>query len=152
MRVIGFRRNTSAGKGSADEVRSIAELKGMLPQADIVALCCPLTDETRNLIDGEAFSRMKPSSYLINVARGPCVEEAALIKALMDGQIAGAGIDVTVEEPLPASSALWDAPNVLITPHTAGETRKYEDNVLDILEENLDRLWRGETALRNQIV
>ena len=152
MRVIGFRRNTSAGKGSADEVRSIAELKGMLPQADIVALCCPLTDETRNLIDGEAFSRMKPSSYLINVARGPCVEEAALIKALTDGQIAGAGIDVTVEEPLPASSALWDAPNVLITPHTAGETRKYEDNVLDILEENLDRLWRGETALRNQIV
>ncbi len=152
MRVVGFRRNPSAGKGHADEVHAISELKAMLPQADVVALCCPLTNETRNLIDAEAFAQMRPTSYLINVARGPCVEEVALIKALTDGQIAGAGIDVTVEEPLPAASALWDAPNVLITPHTAGETRKYEDNVLDILEENLDRLWRGEAQLYNQIV
>ena len=152
MQVVGFRRNPSAGKGHADAVHSIAELKGMLPQADVVALCCPLTDETRNLIDAEAFARMKPTAYLINVARGPCVAEAALIEALTKGQIAGAGIDVTAEEPLPAASALWDAPNVLITPHTAGETRKYEDNVLDILEDNLDRLWRGETTLHNQIV
>ena len=66
--------------------------------------------------------------------------------------IAGAAIDVTAEEPLPAESPLWDLPNTFITPHTAGETRRYEDNVLDILEENLQRLWRGEAKLRNQIV
>ena len=152
MKVIGFRRNTSAGKGHADAMHAISEFKDMLPQADMVALCCPLTDETRDLVDAAALSRMKPSAYLINVARGPCVNEAALVKALNDGQIAGAGIDVTAEEPLPATSALWTARNAFITPHTAGETRKYEDNVLDILEENLARLWRGETTLHNQIL
>jgi phosphoglycerate dehydrogenase-like enzyme len=80
------------------------------------------------------------------------VDELALIRALQDQMIAGAAIDVTVEEPLPATSPLWDLSNVLITPHTAGETRKYEDNVLDILVENLNRLWRGELRLRNEIV
>ena len=86
------------------------------------------------------------------MARGRCVDERALINALQDQMIAGAAIDVTVEEPLPATSPLWDLSNVLITPHTAGETRKYEDNVLDILVENLNRLWRGELRLRNEIV
>ena len=86
------------------------------------------------------------------VARGRCVDEPALVRALQDGVIAAAAIDVTVEEPLPAASPLWDFPNVLITPHTAGETRRYEENVLDILEDNLERLWRGESTLRNQIV
>jgi len=80
------------------------------------------------------------------------VDEPALIAALHEGRIAGAGIDVTVEEPLPAASALWGCSNALITPHTAGETQAYEDNVLDILMENLDRLWRGEASLRNEIV
>jgi phosphoglycerate dehydrogenase-like enzyme len=66
--------------------------------------------------------------------------------------IAGAAIDVTAEEPLPAESPLWGLPNTFVTPHTAGETRRYEDNVLDILEENLQRQWQGEAKLRNQIV
>jgi phosphoglycerate dehydrogenase-like enzyme len=128
------------------------DLAAVLPEADYVALCCPLTPETEKLIDAAAFGRMKPSSYLINVARGRVVDEAALIEALGGHRIAGAAIDVTVEEPLAATSPLWHMPQVLITPHTAGETRRYEDNVLEILEENLARLWRGETALRNQIV
>jgi phosphoglycerate dehydrogenase-like enzyme len=80
------------------------------------------------------------------------VDEAAVAAAVQDGRIAGAGIDVIYEEPLADSSPLWRLPNVLITPHTAGETRQYEDNVLDIMMDNLERLWRGETALRNQIV
>jgi phosphoglycerate dehydrogenase-like enzyme len=75
-----------------------------------------------------------------------------LIEALSAGRIAGAALDVTVEEPLPPASPLWGMEQVLITPHTAGETRRYEDNVIDILRENLDRLWCGETELRNQIV
>ena len=95
---------------------------------------------------------MKPSAFLINVARGRVVDEPALIAALSAGKIAGAGLDCTVEEPLPDASPLWNIPNVLITPHTAGETRKYEDNVIDLLLENLDRLWRGETGLKNGIV
>lgn len=80
------------------------------------------------------------------------MDELALIKALQDQRIAGAAIDVTVEEPLPAISPLWGLSNMLITPHIAGETRKYEDNVLDILIDNLNRLWRGESSLRNEIV
>ncbi|HYC14789.1 MAG TPA: NAD(P)-dependent oxidoreductase, partial [Stellaceae bacterium] len=96
--------------------------------------------------------RMKRSAFLVNCARGRCVDEAALTKALTDRTIAGAGIDVTAEEPLAAGSKLWGLENAFITPHTAGETRRYEDNVLDILQENLDRLWRGQTTLRNQIV
>ncbi len=95
---------------------------------------------------------MKKSAFLVNVARGGCVEEAALVQALQDKRIAGAGIDVTAEEPLPATSPLWSMPSALITPHTAGETRCYEDGVLDILQQNLERLWRGESSLRNQIV
>jgi phosphoglycerate dehydrogenase-like enzyme len=80
------------------------------------------------------------------------VDEPALIAALEAKRIAGAALDCTVGEPLPESSPLWGFDNVLITPHTAGETRRYEDNVLDILLENLERLWRGETELKNQIV
>jgi phosphoglycerate dehydrogenase-like enzyme len=124
----------------------------LLPQADIVALTCPLTSETENLIDADAFGRMKKSAHLINVARGKVVNEAALIDAMRAARIAGAAIDVTPEDPLPATSPLWDLPNTFITPHTGGETRRYEDNVLDILEENLRRLWRGEATLRNQIL
>jgi phosphoglycerate dehydrogenase-like enzyme len=75
-----------------------------------------------------------------------------LLDALGQGRIAGAGLDCAVEEPLPSASPLWDLPNVLITPHTAGETRAYEDNVIDLLLENLDRLWRGEPELKNGIV
>ena len=95
---------------------------------------------------------MKPSAYLVNVARGRVVDEAALTEALAARRIAGAALDVTVEEPLPPSSPLWGMEHVLITPHTAGETRRYEDNVIEILRDNLDRLWRGEQDLHNQIV
>jgi phosphoglycerate dehydrogenase-like enzyme len=152
LRVIGIKRNPATGGEAADSVYGLADLKTLLPQADFVVLTCPLTKETEKVIDADAFSRMKKSAYLVNAARGQCVDEFALIKALQDQTIAGAAIDVVAEEPLPAVSPLWDFSNVLITPHTAGETRKYEDNVLDILIENLNRLARGETSLRNQVV
>jgi len=152
MRVIGVRRDPSKGAGAADQVIGEDELLSMLPQADFVALTCPLTPDTENLIDAKALAAMKPSAYLVNVARGKVVNEPALIEALDRNRIAGAAIDCVWEEPLPATSALWSAPNVLITPHTAGETRRYEDNVIDLLLENLERLLRGEAALRNQVV
>jgi phosphoglycerate dehydrogenase-like enzyme len=95
---------------------------------------------------------MKPTAFLISTARGPIVDQAALTVALRERRIAGAALDVTVEEPLPPASPLWEMANVLVTPHTAGETQRYEDNVLDILQENLARLRRGEAQLLNQIV
>jgi D-2-hydroxyacid dehydrogenase (NADP+) len=152
MRVEGLRLHPAAGRGAADAVHAVGELGSLLPEADFVALTCPLTPETENLIDAEVLARMKPSAYLVNVARGRVVGEPALIKALASGRIAGAGLDVTADEPLAESSPLWGMEQVLITPHTAGETSRYEDNVIEILRDNLDRLWRGEQQLRNQVV
>jgi phosphoglycerate dehydrogenase-like enzyme len=152
MRVIGLRRNPAAGRGMADAVHRMEQLRSLLPEADFVALTCPLTKETENLIDAAALGRMKPSAHLVNVARGRVVDEVALVEALTARRIAGAGIDVTTEEPLAANSPLWGMAEVLITPHTAGETRRYEDNVIEILRDNLARLWRGEQQLRNQVV
>jgi D-2-hydroxyacid dehydrogenase (NADP+) len=152
LRVIATKRDPSTGVGAADLVVSDGRLGEVLPQADIVALTCPLTPQTEKLIGEAALAAMKPSAYLVNVARGRVVDEPALIAALQAGRIAGAALDCTVQEPLPEASPLWGFDNVLITPHTAGETRRYEDNVLDILLENLDRLWRGETELKNQVV
>lgn len=152
MRVIATKRDTSTGAGAADAVFPQDRLLAALAEADIVALTCPLTEQTQNLINAQALAAMKPSAFLINVARGKVVDEPALVAALSERRLAGAGLDCAVEEPLPASSPLWALENALITPHTAGETRRYEDNVIDLLVENLDRLWRGETALRNQII
>lgn len=152
MRALGLRQNPAAGANGADAVHGLDALDRLLPEADFVALACPLTKDTEKLIGAAAFGRMRPDAYLVNVARGRVVDEPALIAALRDGRLAGAALDVTAEEPLPAASPLWDMANVFITPHTAGETRRYEDNVLDILMANLDRLWRGEAALLNQIV
>jgi phosphoglycerate dehydrogenase-like enzyme len=152
MRVLATKRDVSTGAGAAHQVLPDDRLLPHLPEADVIALTCPLTPQTEGLIDARAFAAMKPSALLINVARGRIVDEPALISALAERRIAGAGIDCTVEEPLPASSPLWALENVLVTPHTAGETRRYEDNVIDLLLENLDRLWRGETLLRNQVV
>ena len=152
MRVIGIKRDTANHDGSAAEVRSPDRFIESLDDADAVALTCPLTPQTENLVDAAALARMKPGAYLINVARGPCVNEPDLIDALERGAIAGAGIDTTSEEPLAPDSALWDLENALITPHTAGETRKYEDNVVDILIENVRCLQRGESALVNAVV
>ena len=152
MHVIGLRRDPPAGRGAADAVHRMDELNALLPEADFVALTCPLTKETENLIDAQAFGRMSPSAHLVNVARGRVVDEAALVEALAARRIAGAGLDVAADEPLPPASALWGMPHVLITPHTAGETRRYEDNVIEILRDNLGRLWRGEQRLRNEVV
>jgi phosphoglycerate dehydrogenase-like enzyme len=152
MAVIGVRRDVAAGAEAADEVHSFRDLKAQLPRADVVILACPLTEETRNLMDAAALAQLKPTALLVNVARGRVVDEPALIAALQAGRLAGAGLDVTAEEPLPPESPLWAMPNVLITPHTAGETHRYEDNVLDLLLENIARLQRGESRLVNEIV
>ena len=152
MHVVGLRRHPSIGRGAADAVHAMDEFEAVLPDADFVALTCPLTAETENLVDAAALARMKPTAHLVNVARGRVVDEAALIEALALRRIAGAGIDVTTEEPLAPNSPLWAMEHVLITPHTAGETRHYEDNVIEVLRDNLGRLWRGEAQLRNQIV
>ena len=152
MKVVGIRRDPAQGSNGADSIHAMGELVKLVPQADFVALTCALTPETTGLMSAAAFAAMKPSSVFVNVARGKVADEAALIETMKGGKIWAAALDVTADEPLPAASPLWTMPNVFITPHTAGETRRYEDNVIDILVENLERLWRGETTLRNQVL
>jgi phosphoglycerate dehydrogenase-like enzyme len=123
-----------------------------IPEADFVVLTCPLTPETTNLISTPQLAAMKPTAFLVNCARGKVVDEPALVAALQAKKIRGAALDVTVEEPLPAASPLWSMPHVIVTPHSAGETVRYEDRVIDLLIENADRLARGETKLVNEIV
>jgi D-2-hydroxyacid dehydrogenase (NADP+) len=150
--VTGLRRNASSSPDAADDVFPIGAIHQVLTDADIVVLTCPLTPETTGLIGRDTLARMKRSAILINVSRGKVVDEPELVAALQAGGIAGAGLDVTVEEPLSAGSPLWSMRNVIITPHSAGETGRYEANVIDLLEDNLERLWNGGNALRNQVV
>lgn len=152
MRVIGFKRDPSHHGAIADEVHASDEFVNYLGQGDMVALTCPLTLETTNVIDAKALAAMRESAYLINVARGACVDTKALLACLQSGGIAGAALDVTQPEPLPIDSPLWTMDNVLITPHTAGETQRYEDNVIDMLLANLERMWGGNKDLINHII
>ena len=152
MSVIGIKRKISDYSGPADKVVGPDKFIEVLPNANVVVLCCPLNEETRELMNEETFSAMKESAYFINVARGGCVDESALLSALTEDLIGGAAIDHFIDEPLPDSSPFWELSNLIITPHTGGETRKYEENVIDILWENLGRLWDNESMLLNQIV
>jgi len=152
MRVIGINRSGKVEHPAIESAVSLQDLDQILPAADIVVLACPLTRETEKLINEARLHKMKRSAILINVARGRVVDQDALVAALSAEKIAGAGLDCFHDEPLPASSPLWNFKNVLITPHSAGETRSYEINVINILNENLERLARGDAQLRNQVV
>jgi D-2-hydroxyacid dehydrogenase (NADP+) len=152
MRVIGVRRMARPTPDAADEIVAPTGLAGALAEADVVALTCPLTPETEGLIGAAALHALKPGALLINVARGRVVDEAALLAALADGRVGAAALDCFHDEPLAPESPFWALPNVLITPHSAGETARYETNLVDILVDNVERLLRGETTLRNQVV
>jgi len=125
----------------------MAPLDEALGQADHVAISLPLTESTRGLFDAGRFAAVKPGAYLYNVGRGATVETAALVAALESGRLAGAGLDVTDPEPLPADSPLWEMPNVLITAHTSGSTPRYWDRGVALLEENIRRYLAGEDLL-----
>ena len=152
MTVLATKRNPATAEGPADKVVTPDRVDELLSESDILVLTCSLNDQTRNLINPDTLSRMKPTAYLINMARGGCVDEPALIDALNNGVIAGAGLDVVSQEPLPDDNPLWNMDNVVLTPHTGGETQAYEDNVIDILLENVERLTSGKSELYNQVL
>ena len=129
------------------EVWGTERFYDLLEQSDVVSVCCPLTPRTRGLFDREAFRHMKPNSLLINVTRGPIVDGEALLEALDQGLIGGAGLDVTSPEPLPADSRLWDHPHVIITPHASGGSPLRLDRTVDLFCENLRRFSEGRELL-----
>jgi len=121
----------------ASSRRSGVPLAELLERADFVSLHCPLTPATRHLIGSEALARMKPSAYLINTARGGVVDQAALRRALIAGEIAGAALDVTDPEPLPADDPLLEAPNLLVVPHIGSATVRTRERMAEMAVENL---------------
>jgi D-2-hydroxyacid dehydrogenase (NADP+) len=147
MKVLAVRQNPAKGAEAADAVYGLEQLEGLLPQADFVLLCTPVTPATTGLINRPRLEKMRFGAYLINVARGPLIEDAALIEALHQQRIAGAALDVFDEEPLPADSPFWSLENVLITPHTAAVTEKLWDRHYDLIVENLNRLLGGRPLL-----
>lgn len=147
MRVIATRRRPEKGSDYADEVRGDDSLDWVLAESDYVAICAPLTNRTRHLIGEEQLRAMKPTAYLINIARGGLIDENALCKALKEGDIAGAGLDVFAQEPLPADSRLWELPNLMITPHRAGDSPRSHERFMELFCENLRRYLAGEPLL-----
>lgn len=121
----------------------IQALKSMLRECDFVAVTIPLTSDTHNLIGAGELAEMKPTAYLVDVSRGGVVNGAALISALQEKRIAGAGLDVFSEEPLPPNSPLWKLPNVLLTPHIAGHSGHYNERAMAMFTENLSRYLSG---------
>ncbi len=119
-----------------DKVYGVEELADLAAWCDILVLCVPLTPKTRGLINADIIGRMRPGSLFINVSRGPVVEEAALIDALRDGIPAGAVLDVFDEEPLPSNHPFWSMPQVILTPHVAGTTQRYMENMFAMINRN----------------
>jgi phosphoglycerate dehydrogenase-like enzyme len=147
MRVVGTRREI--GEPLPDgvaEAYSPSALPALLPDADIVVVAAPLTAETRGLIGSAELARMKPSAWLVNVARGKLVDERALILALGRRAIAGAALDVFEHEPLPGASPLWSMPNVIVTPHVAGFRDDYWEAATGLFAANLRRYLDGEAV------
>lgn len=147
MTVVASRRSQPApasGVGYAHELLPVGDLHQLLARSDFVALCTPLTPQTTGLIGEAELRAMKPTAYLINISRGGVVDEAALVRALHEGWIAGAALDVVATEPLPQDSELWGMPNVILTPHVAGVFLDMRIETTDLFCRNLKRYVEGQ--------
>jgi phosphoglycerate dehydrogenase-like enzyme len=150
LSVVGVRNHPERQVEGISRIYGPDKLPELWPVADFVVLALPLNLQTRNLVGEKELRAMKTSSYLINIGRGGLVDEPALIKALEQGWIAGAGLDVFAHEPLPADSPLWDMDNVIITAHYAGRSPIHEQGAMAILLDNVRRYVAHE-PLRNMV-
>jgi phosphoglycerate dehydrogenase-like enzyme len=147
MQVLGLRRNPEKSSQWVDRMSGPDDLHEMLSQADWVVVTAPLTPETRGMIGEPELRAMKNSARIINIGRGPIIQEAILVTALQKGWIAGAGLDVFETEPLSEDSPLWDMENVIITAHYAGMSLFYLDRLMEIFVENLRHYQLGERLI-----
>lgn len=147
MRVTAVRASGRPGPDFVTEVGRPDQLLRLVAEADAVVNSVPLTDETIAMFDAEFFAAMKPTAYFINVGRGRSVVTADLVAALVTGELAGAGLDVTDPEPLPPDHPLWQMPNVIITPHVAGGSDRTFERLFLVVRENLRRYVNGEPML-----
>lgn len=152
MRVLALRRDPSPRPGDedVDRVYATKDLHQMLPECDYVVVAAPLTPDTKHLMSTAEFNCMKPEGIIMNVGRGPVIDEAAMTEALRSGRIRGAALDVFEVEPLPADSALWGMDNVLISAHTSDHTKDWLNDAAMFFVEQFGR-WRAGEALKNVV-
>jgi len=150
MRVIGTQRDPKPVPHVAEIFAGPAGTEKLLRESDYVVVLLPLTPETRGSIGARELDFMKPTAFLVNLARGGIVDERALLERLRAGRLAGAALDVFAQEPLPASDPLWSAPNTILTPHLAGLEPNYMQRLMELAVDNVKRLERGE-PLRNLV-
>lgn len=147
MKVLAVREDPNKGASGADQVYGIVDLDHVLPEADYVLVCAPLTSSTAKIINKARLKKMKRDAYLINVSRGQLIDEPALLEALKRKWIAGAALDVFSEEPLPRNSKFWELDSLLITPHTAAVTERLWERHARFITENLKRFLAGQSLL-----
>lgn len=150
MRVWGVRRDAARAHPAVERMVAQDAFEALLPEVDAVVLTVPRTRETLGMFGDAQFARLKPGAVLVNIGRGGTVDEAALGRALDDGRLSGAALDVFDTEPLPADAPLWDQTGLLITSHYAGLTPRYQERALALFLDNLRRFLRGE-PLRNVV-
>lgn len=143
-------RTARADDPELGRVHGFEELDGLLPAADWVVCAAPLTAQTADMFDAQVFARMKRGARFVNVGRGPLVVEPDLVAALEEGQVGGAALDVFREEPLPPDSPLWDAPNLLVSPHMSADTHGWLEDLAEVFTDNYAR-WRDGRPLRNVV-
>jgi phosphoglycerate dehydrogenase-like enzyme len=150
LNVIGVRRSPKTAHDAVEEMVHPSKLNEVLPRADWIVIACPLSEETRDLVNAESFRHMKKGARLINIARGEIVDEEALIDALRAGKIAGAHLDAHRQEPLSADSPLWDLPNVIVSPHNASASTGNEKRIAEMFIANFGHWLRGEKMINVQ--
>jgi D-2-hydroxyacid dehydrogenase (NADP+) len=150
MKVIGFSRSTRAVPGF-HELRPRDTLLASAPELDILVCLVPLEPDTRGMVSRAVIAALQPTAYVINLARGAVIDQDALLEALQEGRIAGAGLDTFVQEPLPPDHPLWRAPNTICTSHTSGAFSTYVDRAVEQFEANLAHFLAGETHLMTHL-
>ena len=144
MNIRAIDRDRVAASDWVPKIEGPEDLRAMLGWTDVLAICCPLTDETNKLINATTIATLKPGAFIVNVTRGEVIDEDALVAALKSGHVRGAGLDVAPREPLPPDSELWNLPNIVMTPHTAGASQYRAQRNLDRFIENLQRFVNDE--------
>jgi phosphoglycerate dehydrogenase-like enzyme len=161
MEVIALKRDPHIHRDPRFTFPGVGDPEGLIPRrwfgpgqcaelialSDFIAVTLPMTSDTRNFIAARELAAARPGAYLVNVGRGEVIDQTALIAALASGQLGGAGLDVMVPEPLPSDHPLWDMDNVILTPHSAGPSQRYQDDCLYIFAENLRRLTTGRELI-----
>ena len=150
LKVIGVRRSPRQADDPVDELHPPSRLAELLPRADWVVVACPLTRETKHLLNAQAFKQMRKGTRLVNIGRGEVVDEAALIDAIRSGHLGGAALDTFKDEPLPAESPLWDLPNVIVSPHNASASTGNEKRAAEMFIANFGHWIRGEPMFNVQ--